>query len=198
MKIAFINSNETFMNKDIPKDNIYYCCDDNNSALKYINFIINTTIEYDYYIFVNEHTVLNIENLNKFLLSVNIIFENKDLYIGYTEDYLPVAKYMNFHEKLNSHYEEGKFKTGLCLSSNEGFILSKKLYNRIKEFLQINSYDKIITFSKDQDDYNGDVLIGRLCSLVPTLTTIYNPLFYTKSQENKILSDDWISYHNNN
>lgn len=200
---------ETFF-KNVSPDDIYYLSckanekdrifgyntsDDKNSPpMKYIEFIKNTTLDYDYYVCIDDDTFLNIKNLHNFLEKVHEKFSpSQDLYIGYTPVYTNFAKYMQYDKLLDSYIDTGKFKTGLCLSGGAGFILSNKLYNRIKDFFTLNNSSKIHTLSKDGNNYAGDVLIGRVCGLVPSLNTIYCNHFHMKPKNKE--DDLWISYH---
>jgi hypothetical protein len=171
--------NETFL-KDVKEEDVFFISckpsgknvygwnttDDYHSCpLKYICFFKNMNIDYDWYVFIDDDTYMNTEELNKYLSNFDT---NELLYIGSSR-----------YDMWEIHY----------MSGGAGFCLSNKLYKLVTQFVREKPIPEIIF------NYNGDVTLGSWVNRIPDVKHINDDRFRATNHENEEQLKDFISFH---
>ena len=176
---------ETMLN-NVNKDDIYYltskpdiknrqfgwyCMDDEkNIAWKYIHFIYNMNIDYDWYIFIDDDTFVYEKRLLNLLTKYN---SNENYYIGKELDHI---------------------KNDFCLymSGGAGYAISKGLYKLLY------NYVKKININNSYKHWCDDLCIGiwiQEIAKTNKVNQLNNNLFHLAEHENESQLTDAITFH---
>ena len=197
-------SDDIFFLSAYTKGNCYYSFNSPDEyeycPIKYIRFFKNTELDFDYYIFIDDDTFVNVEELNCFLSSISELFEGP-LYIGNTDPLI-----ISHHNGLLSVNKKQKIKSikGLlpdngfgekfCFSGGGGFVLDNKSYQIIKDkFMSLNEEELYkLSFCNKSNSFYSDVLISELlfnskkkCQITSIICPYFN--FNNFTHRNKLL-----------
>jgi hypothetical protein len=134
--------------------------------LKYVSFLKNITINYDWYCFIDDDSFIHINNLKEYLKS----YDHRDnLYIGHLCTHISPRFYM---------------------AGGAGFILSRSLYYELLAYIRHTDNEKLLI-----SNY-GDYCMGMWVKNIENVVIIEgNDYFYqTKYNENSNMKN-FISYH---
>jgi hypothetical protein len=183
--------------------------------IKYIRFFKNIELNYDFFLFIDDDTFVDVKKLKKLLNSIKLSYRGP-LYIGYT-DQLIVDHYMdslNFNKDLNVYFTLGKlprsrFGTYFCLSGGGGFVLNQDSYQIISKVM-LESKEKDLydySYCERTRSYYTDIMISNLLYMsddYKNITSILcskfksNYILYKKfplKLLNKFLKIDFITAH---
>lgn len=183
--------------------------------IKYIRFFKNIQLNYDFFLFIDDDTFVNVKKLNKLLNSIKLSYRGP-LYIGYT-DQLIVDYYMdllNFDKQLNVYFTTGtlprsRFGTYFCLSGGGGFVLNQASYQIISNVMLVTKERELFDYSycEKTRSYYTDTMISKLLYMsddYENITSILcnkfksNYILYKHfplKLFNKFLKRDFISAH---
>lgn len=171
---------ETFLKKVDSKDVYFLSCKNEGSniygwntpddyascPLKYVSFLRNMTIHYDWYCFIDDDTFINVDNLHNLLNTYN---KKESLYIGHICDNYSPPFYM---------------------SGGAGFLLTKSTYFSLLEYIRTTSNDKLLI------SIYGDLSIGCWLKNVANVALIDNKLFHAAKHNNEEELEFFASVHN--
>ena len=176
---------ETMLN-NVNKDNVYYltskpdiknrqfgwyCMDDEkNITWKYIHFIYNMNIDYDWYIFIDDDTFVFEKRLLNLLTKYN---SNENYYIGKELDHI---------------------KNDFCLymSGGAGYAISNGLYKLIYNYVKNTGIN--ISYKHWCDDLCIGLWIQEIAK-TNTINQLNNNLFHLAEHENESQLTDAVTFH---
>ena len=135
--------------------------------VKYIRFFQNMTIDYDWYVFIDDDTFLNIKNLNKFL---NRFDRNKKYCIG-----------KRIMDTTNNEY---------LMHGGSGFIISRPIYNELIEYIRNIEDEKLLLVSR-----HGDHCMGKWLININDIEYIHDDRFHEFMHSINSELDNFFSYH---
>ncbi len=152
--------------------------DQSSPPVKYIKFFKNMTINYDYYFFIDDDTFVNINRFIIFMDKIDNIYKNDPnikLYIGYTPCINNSKPKYNINNRIYMHNSSQKIFS--IMSGGAGFVINKKLYTDIQNFINQNQEEDLIKLSFDKGKVYGDVFIGKIIHIFADVVFIYNKNF---------------------
>jgi len=176
---------ETMLN-NVNKDNVYYltskpdiknrqfgwyCMDDEkNITWKYIHFIYNMNIDYDWYIFIDDDTFVFEKRLLNLLTKYN---SSENYYIGKELDHI---------------------KNDFCLymSGGAGYAISNGLYKLIYNYVKNTGIN--ISYKHWCDDLCIGLWIQEIAK-TNTINQLNNNLFHLAEHENESQLTDAVTFH---
>jgi|LakMenE01Jun11ns_1017448.scaffolds.fasta_scaffold9880917_2 hypothetical protein len=149
----------------------WYCMDDEkNITWKYIHFIYNMNIDYDWYIFIDDDTFVFEKRLLNLLTKYN---SNENYYIGKELDHI---------------------KNDFCLymSGGAGYAISKGLYKLLHNYVKNTGIN--ISYKHWCDDLCIGLWIQEI-SKTNKVNQLNNDLFHLAQHENESQLTDAITFH---
>jgi|688.fasta_scaffold35107_6 hypothetical protein len=184
---AYINTrvkwqNETFF-KNVNDTDIYFlsCKNHENKNIygwntadnyescptKYVQFLKNMTLQYDWYCFIDDDTFININNLHNLLESYDC---NEKLYIG----------------RLCMNYSPPFYMSG-----GAGFILSKSLYFSLITYIR----DRDTNDNDLLQSIYGDLSVGLWIKNIDNVVMIDNTKLHSSLHKEEDNLQEFISFH---
>jgi hypothetical protein len=157
-----------FISSKMGEPNIYgWNTEDNYEGCpkKYVRFLQNMNIDYDWYVFIDDDTYVNTYRLVELLQTYN---SDEILYIGSKR-----------FDQWNVNY----------MSGGAGFCLSSSLYKLVTEYVRERT-DRQLYFN-----YNGDVTMGSWINKIPNVLHIDNVRFSAEHHKTDEQLTDFISFH---
>lgn len=135
--------------------------------LKYVRFLQNMLIDYDWYYFMDDDTFLYVDRLYKFIQNYNDD-KNKKYYIGNRCKHMSYPNYM---------------------SGGAGFLLSKSLYTSLVTYIKNTEENNLLI------SINGDLCMGYWLTNIIDKEIIDTDLFNPQMHRNDDELNDCISFH---
>jgi len=172
--------NATCLKNVDPKDVYFISCkpsgenvygwntgDDYHSCpYKYMMFLKNMNIDYDWYIFIDDDTFIHTNHLEHALVNYD---SNKSYYIG------------------SHRFDQWKVN---YMSGGAGICLSKHLYNKVIEYVRSKETLQELYFN-----YNGDVTLGSWISNIQDVQFIDDDRFHANKHNSEEELTNFISFH---